>query len=140
MSLLEPLLQSFGESSGCCNGRPDLAIGNVVGSNIANLALVLGTAVLILPIAVDKSNLLFNFTAMLLATLLFIVFSITDAKIIFWEGCILFGALIGYLIYAFSSGKNNKEDSENNSSNVGLLVSILLYLPLGAFVLYYGSE
>tara|TARA_B100000401_G_C52800682_1_gene718392 strand:+ start:1175 stop:2104 length:930 start_codon:yes stop_codon:yes gene_type:complete len=121
-------------------GSPDLAVGNVVGSNIANLALVLGATVLILPIAVDKSNLLFNWAVMLLATLLFIVFSITDAKIVFWEGCVLFGALIGYLIYAFCFGKNDKEDFENNSSNVGLLVSILLYLPFGAFGLYYGAE
>ena len=121
-------------------GSPDLAVGNVVGSNIANLALVLGATVLILPIVLDKKNLLVNWMVMLLATLLFWGFSISGSEIVFWEGCVLFGALVCYLIYSFFfMGKNPQEHSEIMDSKNGLLSPFLFFI-VGAIGLYFGAE
>ena len=53
------------------NGYPDLAVGNIVGSNIANLALVLGIVVFITPIKIEKVFYKYDWPAMILVTLLF---------------------------------------------------------------------
>ena len=57
------------------SGHPDIAIGNVVGSNISNIALVLGLTALIIPIAVKKSTILFDWAVMFLASVLLLVLS-----------------------------------------------------------------
>ena len=118
---------------------PQMAIGNVVGSNIANLALVLGATVLISPIKINKSKLFLNWSVMLFATLLFVVFSVTEAVLAFWEGCILFSALIVFLLYSFFYGTNENDQFEEESSKSDLLISLLLFLPFGAFGLNYGA-
>lgn len=55
------------------DGNPGIAIGNVVGSNIANLALVLGLTVLIFPIVAEKQTKRVDFPMMMIASLLFAV-------------------------------------------------------------------
>ena len=53
------------------NGHPDLAVGNIVGSNIANLALVLGIVVFITPIKIEKVFYKYDWPVMIFVTLLF---------------------------------------------------------------------
>ena len=53
------------------DGHPEIAMGNVVGSNIANIALVLGLTVLIFPIVVDRNSKIIDWPMMMLASLLF---------------------------------------------------------------------
>ena len=76
-------------------GHPEIAIGNVVGSNIANIALVLGLTVLILPIVVDRNSKRIDLPMMLLATALFAVFAL-DGEIQRYEGAILFVILVAF--------------------------------------------
>jgi cation:H+ antiporter len=122
------------------NGSPDLAVGNIIGSNIANLALVLGLTVLILPMVVDKSSLFFNWLVMIMATLLFCVFSITNQKIVFWEGLILFSSLLVYLLYFFFNSNKivSHSDIDTNKSNKIWLA--LIYFVSGSVGLYYGAK
>ena len=121
-------------------GSPDLAIGNVVGSNIANLALVLGITIIILPMIIDKSNLFVNWVVMVLATLLFSLFSFTDYLIVFWEGIVLFALLVVYLLYFFISAKNDKvEELEEDAKTLNIWWSLFFFIA-GSAGLYFGSE
>ena len=123
-------------------GNPDIAVGNVVGSNIANLALVLGITVLFIPIVIDRSKIMINWVFMMLATIVFYLFSI-NGWVEEWEGIILFLALIIFIFFSIRfSDKKSPEDSEHtltNNTNQKPIV-IILYLILGIFGLYFGAE
>lgn len=80
-------------------GYPDLALGNVVGSNIANLALVLGTVLVISPIEVTKSFYKTDWPMMLFASLLFYYFIKNDGVLSQYEGGIFVVLLVLFLVY-----------------------------------------
>ena len=118
-------------------GSTGIAMGNVIGSNIANIALVLGLTILIRPINVDSKRYLFSWLIMLVASFMFYGFSIdgiidTIDGLFFISGLILFISLS--IRYRHSS--INEEEIEE-SINTRL---IPLYFVLGAAGLYFGSE
>jgi cation:H+ antiporter len=94
-------------------GHPELAIGNVIGSNIANLALVLGLTTLILPISVKRKTPRVDWPLMMGATLLFFIF-IQNENIEWYEGLIFTLGIIGFNFFMFWKARreNTKEDIE----------------------------
>lgn len=92
-------------------GNPGIAIGNVVGSNIANIALVLGVTVLIFPIVADRNTKNIDFPVMVLATLLFYFFSL-DGWISFAEGLILFTILLVFISMLISNSRRKLKKKE----------------------------
>lgn len=78
-------------------GSPDLGVGNVVGSNVANIALIVGASCLVFPITVERSVLSRDYPIMMGAMLLAIVFGFFQRDIARWEGGILLAILIGFL-------------------------------------------
>jgi cation:H+ antiporter len=88
------------------SGNSDLAIGNVIGSNIANIGLVLGITGLIYPILLRKEHLKSEYRLLLAATLLFYLLSL-DQEITFWEGLLLFGCLFLLLAYLIKNGRKS---------------------------------
>lgn len=86
--------------SAALKGKPDIAIGNVVGSNIANVGLILGVTALIFPIAIKKRTLAFDWVVMMGASILFYVLSL-DGLLGLWEGCVFLLALISYIVYSY---------------------------------------
>ncbi len=82
------------------NGSPEIAIGNVVGSNVANIALILGACSLIQPLAINPSVIRFDLPWMLSLTVAAWVFSYTGGAIGAWEGAVLLGLFIGYLVWS----------------------------------------
>lgn len=76
----------------------EIALGNIVGSNIFNILFVLGAAATISPLGVDP-KISIDITLMIILTILLLVFSRTNFKIGKFEGIILAAAYIGYLIY-----------------------------------------
>ncbi len=126
-------------------GNPGIAIGNVVGSNIANIALVLGLAVIILPISVDSETKKVDYPMMLFATLLTSIFCL-DYKISFYEGAFMFGLLIFFITrMILDSRKKEKarlealEDEFKDLENISSW-KISIYLMLGFLGLYFGAE
>ncbi|MCG1008554.1 calcium/sodium antiporter [Salinicoccus sp. ID82-1] len=79
-------------------GKGDMAIGNVVGSNIFNILFVTGTAATVAPIAAE-SKLFFDGWVMVALTVLLLIFSRTHFKIGRKEGAVLLVAYVAYLIY-----------------------------------------
>lgn len=83
------------------HGHADIAIGNIIGSNIANLALVLGATVMIAPILMVRDTMRIDYPAMLVATILFILM-IWDLHLSLIEGSIFVLALtlfMAFMIY-----------------------------------------
>ena len=95
------------------NGNSGIALGNVMGSNITNLALVLGVTVLIFPIVADRQTKRVDFPMMLFATLLFYYFAI-DGMLSFSDGLILFAILIIFLVYIIGNIKRQKRQKEKH--------------------------
>jgi cation:H+ antiporter len=83
-------------------GQPGIAVGNVVGSNIANILLILGTSAVILPIVTDPKVLYRDSAVMMGSALLFSALALTGV-IDRWQGALMFSALIVFSVYAYIS-------------------------------------
>lgn len=119
-------------------GHPEIAVGNVVGSNIANLALVLGLTCVIFPIIVTKNTKTLDFPKMAYATTLFLVFAY-DGVIERWEGIVLLVSLILFIIYIIRDSVKNTHVPEDMEPFRPLMVS-LIFLLIGLAGLYFGSD
>ena len=118
-------------------GSTGIAIGNVIGSNIANIALVLGLTILIRPINVESKRYLFSWMIMLVSSVMFYGFSMDGIidpidGLFFISGLILF---ISLSIRYRHSSVDEEEIEEGMNSKM-----IPLYFILGAAGLYFGSE
>jgi cation:H+ antiporter len=85
-------------------GFPGIAIGNVVGSNVANILLILGVAAVIMPLAIDPVSFRRDGTALAIATTLatgVIIYGALDR----WMGGVLIFALLAYLVVAYRSDR-----------------------------------
>lgn len=89
------------------SGSPSIAIGNVVGSNIANILLVLGLPAIIAPIAVKNTGLRRDAIMVVIASLILTFFSV-NGYIDSWQGLILFALLILFLGYTYVLGKRDQ--------------------------------
>ncbi|SFG80233.1 calcium/sodium antiporter [Neptunomonas qingdaonensis] len=92
------------------NGQPDIAIGNVVGSNIANILLILGVCALITPLAVSPLSLRRDAVVVIAASLLFVLLAAGRALSIV-DGIIFIAALFSYLIWAYWTEKDKSTPS-----------------------------
>lgn len=122
------------------SGHPDLALGNVVGSNIANLGLVLAVTIIISPIDVTSSFYKTDWPIMMLASLLFYFFIVMDDKLVAYEGAILFILLLVFMVYLIKYQKTavlDEAPEDDEDLNVSKTVT---YLLLGGFSLWLGSE
>lgn len=113
----------------------DIAIGNVLGSNIANIALVLGVSVVIRPLSITTNTYKLSWWVMLISSLLFILF-LLDNVITKMEGLLL---IVGLFCFIFFSIKRNIPNEESIISKINIQTGILFFV-LGAIGLYFGSE
>jgi len=128
------------------DGSPDIALGNVIGSNIANIALVLGLTAIISTLGIDSDFFKFNWPVMVLFSLGLYLALVNDAMISALEGFILFFALIAYLVLLIRRAKNARptEEGQNDEVDAGLsktsYFKIVVWLLIGGSALYFGSE
>jgi cation:H+ antiporter len=122
------------------NGFPDLALGNVVGSNIANLGLVLAIIIIIGSIDVRKSFYVTDWPVMMVSSLLFFVFIYFDGELQRYEGGIMFLILFLFLVYLLRYQKPAVvEGATKNVLQLPLSKAVLL-LGIGGGALWGGSE
>lgn len=122
------------------DGHADLALGNVLGSNIANLGLVLGITLLIATISVEKSFYKTDWPVMMTSSIILFIFIAFDGEIQQYEGVILFSLLIVFLIYLLRFQKTAVVD-EMPEDDVELpLYKNVLFLTIGGVALWGGSE
>jgi len=85
-------------------GNPELAIGNVLGSNIVNLSFILGASILIFPIAVERDARRIHWPVMMLATLLFMALVWND-DFARWEGLLFVLLLVLYVVWQIRASR-----------------------------------
>ncbi len=93
------------------DGRPDLAIGNVVGSNIANILLILGISALIAPLVVHEQIIRQEIPIMLGASVLMIVMAI-DGRISTLEAGLLFALVVAYTVYLIRQSRRASRETQ----------------------------
>ena len=122
------------------NGSPSIAINNVVGSNIANIGLVLGITALIGTIYVDKTFYRFNWPVLMLFSMLFYYFLSNDNKLSTLEGAILFIGLIVFVISVLRKSSDTEPDDSIDELTVVSNFKIGVWLLIGGAALYFGSD
>lgn len=122
------------------DGFPDLALSNVIGSNIANLGLVLGITLLIAKIDVKKSFYTIDWPMMSAASLVLFFFVYDDLSITRGEGVILFLLLIIFLVFLLKFQKQAVVDEIPEDDEILPDYQTLLFFLIGAVSLWGGSE
>ncbi len=129
------------------SGRPDIAIGNVVGSNISNILLILGLCAVITPLAVRPLMLRRDGVAVLGASILFIVL-VGGSALVRYDAAILLLALLAYLIWAYCTERDgtapsaelHRAESQEVTALPGSALRITLAVALGLVLLITGSQ
>lgn len=119
-------------------GNAAITIGNVVGSNILNVLVILGITSVIVSVAVARSTVRIEIPYMLVITLLLLVLGFSGNEIVFWEGVILWAAFLLYLGYLFYMAKKNRQIEEETEKKP--LWKLLLYTVLGLVFVVWGSD
>ena len=128
-------------------GSPGLAVGNVVGSNIANILLILGVAAVIAPIAVHPGAVKRDLLGMSAATLVYVGLGMSG-QIVFWQGVLMLIALMSYIGFTvWHDNKSNDEAAEmhrDEAAEMGEIplrsVSIAGIIIVGLFAVVVGAE
>lgn len=126
-------------------GSPDIALGNVVGSNIANVLLIVGVPATMITMAVSNAELRRSFTLMMIATVIFVAFAVTGEfnRI---AGLIMLTTLAAIIIYSYGKSGNNEADLDDaDEAMSGLKIGLLMLagiigLPIGAHFLIEGAR
>ena len=124
-------------------GAPSIAINNVIGSNIANIGLVLGITAICTTIEVDKSFYKFNWPALIIFSLLIYYFLQNDQQLSSFEGWILFIALLVFiflLLKKISTSKAEDSDAIIDALSKVSYFKILIWLAIGGVALYFGAD
>jgi len=121
-------------------GHADIAIGNVIGSNIANLGLVLGIVTILSTIGVEKSFYKTDWPVMMIASIMLYVFIAFDGVLERYEGIILLVSLIVFLVYLLKFQEKAVVVDEVVVQKEMSIPVILIFLVLGGIGLWSGSE
>ena len=113
-----------------------IAIGNVIGSNILNILIILGVTAVITTVAIQKSTLYVEIPYMLVVTIVLILMGL-DGKVFRIEGILLWGMFLIYLAYLYYLAKKGKEEKEKVEESIWkLIVSAIL----GGAIVVWGSD
>lgn len=127
------------------DGSPDIALGNVIGSNIANIGLVLGITAFISPLTIDKDFYKLNWPMMMLLSIALYFMLRSGLVLDFKEGLALMVSLILFLFVLIRRSKkagnveiesDDVDDTLQTTSNF----KVIVWLLIGAAALYFGSE
>ena len=123
-------------------GAPAIAINNVIGSNIANIGLVLGITAICTTIEVDPSFYKFNWPALLIFSLLLYAFMQNDQQLTSFEGAVLFIALLVFIVLLIKRSRrtNLETDPEMDTLSEVSYFKIIIWLTVGGVALYFGAD
>ncbi|MGB3592033.1 MAG: calcium/sodium antiporter [Nonlabens sp.] len=122
------------------NGAASISLGNVVGSNIANIGLVLGLTALLSPLLIDKGFYKFDWLWMLAFTLLLIAILLYDHRIDRWEGLLLLALLVIFVVILIRRSRAKEIDLAVDDSINSPWWRIAIFMLMGAAALWGGSE
>ena len=116
-----------------------ITIGNIVGSNILNILIILGITAVITNVSIQKSTFYYEIPFMLIITVILMIFGITGSKITFMEGVIFWILFLLYLGYLYVMSKKGTEQEEENVKDIPVW-KCLLFMVLGGVMVVMGSD
>ena len=130
------------------DGYPAISLGNVIGSNIANIGLVLGITAILGPLFVDKEFYYLHWPAMAIISALLFIFLKNDMLLSTLEGGILLLGIVAFLVIlirkakkaSLSGEEQEVPDEVDDKLSVATPFKIVIWLLIGALALYFGSE
>lgn len=127
-------------------GHGDIAIGNVIGSNMFNIAVILGISAMICPIKIHRQILRFDAPLMMIVTILFSLM-IIDHKVGRIEGLILFSGIVAYTAYSVFGAKKHPADNPeiekevaDETSEISEISICMFFVVAGLATLIVGSK
>ena len=126
------LPEAFVSITAALKSNAAITIGNVIGSNILNVGIILGITALIRPLHIQNSTIKYEMPFMMLVTLVLILQGINHT-ISRFDGIVMWLFFLGYLYYIFKMSKNQMEETEIKKTNP-------LFIPLGLVCLMVGSN
>ena len=128
------------------NGNPEIALGNVIGSNIVNLLLILGITGVLVPVAVQKKTMFIEIPFSLFAAV--VLFLLANFGFIFGsrnmlgriDGIILLLLFCLFILYVFKSMKRNESGEEKTPEKILPLWKTLIFIVLGLALLVAGGR
>lgn len=140
----------FVSTTSAIAGHSDMAMGNVIGSNVCNLLLILGLSSSIRRIKFQRETRLIELPMCLFFTIIFMIFSNTGTRISRFEGIllmVLFAMFIGYTVFMAVKGENfDSEDEEADEENKkeenkeSSILKNILFIILGVVALKFGGD
>jgi cation:H+ antiporter len=119
----------------------DIAVGNVLGSNIMNVLLILGLTSIITPLAVQKSTIKYEIPFVILITAVFGFLGLSDNTLGIFDGIILWVLFIAYLAYLFIMAKKGKaQQEEEEEKPKESLPQLLIFGAIGIALVIVGSN
>ena len=123
-------------------GFPGISLGNIIGSNIANVLLVIGAAALVTTLAVTPSKVFKDIGIMLLATVIFIA-GMLSGVFERWMGLLMFALLVGFVVWQYLNNEIDTSEIEDVEMPAGraaaLLVGGIAGLAVGSELLVRGA-
>ncbi len=124
--------------SAALKGTADITIGNIVGSNILNVLIILGVSAIITPLAVAKSTIRVDIPVVFIASVLLLLFGLKDS--LNWiAGLALLTVFIIYMAYLFIEAMKHKEDALEEEKPLSLWKALLLSF-IGLILIILGSD
>lgn len=134
---LPELLVSLGAA---LKGHPDISVGNVVGSNISNIALVLGLTALLLPVPVSRKSVILDWPVMMFVSLVFYALIFTG-DLGFFEGVVFVTGLGLYIFWLIRQSRKSQllPGIKVPEPKFALRMSLLIFL-IASIGLYFGAD
>jgi cation:H+ antiporter len=120
-------------------GSADITIGNVVGSNLLNVLVILGVTSVLVTLKVARTTIRYEIPFMILITFLLLAMGKTGNQINFWEGIILWIFFLAYLFYLFQMAKKNQQ-TEETAREFKPVWRLLLSIVVGVALIVLGSD
>lgn len=116
-----------------------ISIGNVLGSNILNILIILGITSVLVSVAVQKSTYFYEIPFMLMITGILLVMGVTGQEVTRIEGMILLVLFVLYLVYLYFLSKQSKEEppEEKKQLSIG---KCIFFIILGGIMIVWGSD
>lgn len=125
------------------DGFSDMSLGNIIGSNIANIGLVLGITAMISPLLVDRDFYTFNWPVMMIFSIVLYFFLFSEKLLSRTEGILLLVGILVYLVFLIRRARRRPElqaDEIDPTLQAVSTFKTLLWLLIGGVALYFGSE
>ena len=124
--------------SSALKNSSDIAISNVIGSNIANIGLVFSTALFFVTINISKNNIKYDLPWLLIVSVVFFFF-LQDLIVSKYEGIILVSLLAVFIYFMFKMRDENDDDDEIEETKMSTS-KIIILLIVSSVLLFIGSE